>query len=452
MANVNVDFNKIIGKIKPMHAVGQPPYGGKFLGFDFSYIDYLTEAKIPYSRLHDVGGPFGGNRFVDIPNIFRDFDADEFNPDSYDFTFTDLLIKEMIERGVKPYFRLGVTIENQANIKAYRIFPPKDYEKWARICEHIVKHYNYGWADGFNYGIEYWEIWNEPENGVKGFNQMWTGTDEEYFRLYDVTAKHLKSVFGNEIKVGGYGACGFYGIYYHPEKYQVNVVKREKDDRYQKDTYRVQFFLDFLKYISENKSPLDFFSCHSYADVEKTVVMNNFASRELERFGYGNVEIHLNEWNNAFGKEFHGTSYSCSAVGAMMCAMQCRTKASMLMYYDARLNISTYAGFFNPFTLKPWGAYYSFKAFGELYALNNQASVSVGGRNTQNLYTTGARAGDKKALYIVNYSNKQKKVTTNLGQEFNVYLIDAKHAIEKTKNLATEFVLKPYQSVLIKNY
>ena len=40
-----------LGNIKPMHAVGQPP----FLGIDFSYIKYLQEANIPYSRLHDVG-------------------------------------------------------------------------------------------------------------------------------------------------------------------------------------------------------------------------------------------------------------------------------------------------------------------------------------------------------------------------------------------------------------
>ena len=49
--------------------------------------------------------------------------------------------------------------------------PPKDYAKWARICEHIITHYTEGWADGFNYKITYWEIWNEPEN-----IQMWQGT------------------------------------------------------------------------------------------------------------------------------------------------------------------------------------------------------------------------------------------------------------------------------------
>ena len=61
MVNVAVDFNKKIGKIKPMHAAGQPPYKGGFLSFDFSHLQHLTDAKIPYSRLHDVGGAFGIN-------------------------------------------------------------------------------------------------------------------------------------------------------------------------------------------------------------------------------------------------------------------------------------------------------------------------------------------------------------------------------------------------------
>ena len=43
MATVSVDFSKVIGKIKPMHAVGQPP----FIGIDFSMFHYLKEAAIP---------------------------------------------------------------------------------------------------------------------------------------------------------------------------------------------------------------------------------------------------------------------------------------------------------------------------------------------------------------------------------------------------------------------
>ena len=116
MAKITVDFDKKCGKIKPLHGVGQPP----FVGTDFSYFHYLTEANIPFSRLHDVGGAYGGNLYADIPNLFRDFDANEYDPASYDFTFTDLLLRKLVEAGVEPYFRLGVTIENYIDVKAYR--------------------------------------------------------------------------------------------------------------------------------------------------------------------------------------------------------------------------------------------------------------------------------------------------------------------------------------------
>lgn len=64
-----------------------------FIGLNFSLFHYLTEANIPVVRLLDVGGAYGGFRFVDIPNIFRDFSADETLPESYDFTFTDKLME-----------------------------------------------------------------------------------------------------------------------------------------------------------------------------------------------------------------------------------------------------------------------------------------------------------------------------------------------------------------------
>ncbi|MBP3348674.1 MAG: hypothetical protein J6L92_07960 [Clostridia bacterium] len=120
--NVITDFNRYTGTIKPMHGVGQPP----FYGTDFGMIRYLKDAGIPFSRLHDVGGPYGEYRWVDIPNIFRDFAADPTDPLSYDFTFTDLLITALVNNGVEPFFRLGVTIENDAMIKSYRLFTEKE--------------------------------------------------------------------------------------------------------------------------------------------------------------------------------------------------------------------------------------------------------------------------------------------------------------------------------------
>ena len=150
MLNVRLNTEKVIKKMKPIHGGGQPPIGGKGMT---EFFHYMTEAGIPYSRLHDVGGPFGGNRYVDIPNIFRDFDADENDPANYDFYFTDEYIGAIQKTGCEAYYRLGITIEWGS--KKYFTAPPKDAAKWARICEHVIRHYNEGWANGFHHNIQY---------------------------------------------------------------------------------------------------------------------------------------------------------------------------------------------------------------------------------------------------------------------------------------------------------
>ena len=93
-----IDFSAVKGPMKPEHGVGQPPK----IGMSGAMYHYLAEAGVPYSRLHDVGGWHGNNMFVDIPNIFRDFDADENDPANYDFSFTDILMKDLVDNGVVP--------------------------------------------------------------------------------------------------------------------------------------------------------------------------------------------------------------------------------------------------------------------------------------------------------------------------------------------------------------
>ena len=204
--NLSFDFENKRGKIKPMHAVGQPPIDIGLNQLETDMLHYLKEANIPYARMHDVGGTFGKNLFVDVPNLFRDFDADENDPDSYDFIFTDKLFEAMMEYGVEPYFRLGVTIENCHGIKAYRIFPPKDPYKWARVCEKIIDHYNRGWGCGSKLGIKYVEIWSGADSP-----DGWSGTREEYFELYRAVSNHIKSVFP-KLRVGAYSAGGFFAL------------------------------------------------------------------------------------------------------------------------------------------------------------------------------------------------------------------------------------------------
>ena len=376
-----INQNQKVAKIKPMHAGGQPPVTSSSSDVFFHY---LTEAGIPYSRLHDVNGAFGGYKYVDIPNIFRDFDADVDDPESYDFTFTDRLLGQLNKAKVEPYYRLGVTIENAGRVKNYWVSPPENYEKWASICEHIVRHYTKGWANGYNYKITYWEIWGEPDNP----DHLWTGTPEDYYRLYDVTAKHIKALHP-EIKIGGYGSSGFYGCYKKPE------------DRSNEENYRIDFFRNFMKYIKAHGTPIDFFSWHSYARTDATVGYDNWLHGELELLGYPNLETHLNEWD-PYAEEF-GTGHHAAEVAAMMIAMQ-NGYPEVCCIYDMRTANAPYCPLFNPISHKPIHGYYSMVAFNTLYKLGSQVELSC---DVAGVYALCATDGNKTALLISNISGNQ---------------------------------------------
>lgn len=415
MNTIKIDFSNTVGKIKPMHAVGQPPMGIGDDGVHGGMMRYLKEANIPYCRMHDVGeGFFGENLYVDVPNLFRDFDADENDPAAYDFAFTDNLFATMHKYGLEPYFRLGVTIENAHMIKAYRIFPPKDFAKWARICEHIIRHYNEGWADGYHYNIKYWEIWNEPDNEESiELNNMWKGTAEQYYELYTVTAKHLKACFGDSIKVGGYASTGLYlGFMDLNEDSEITHWE-------ERAIYHTKFLRGFLEAVKRENAPLDFFSHHSYMTVAMTCKVQAYAERLLEEYGFGDVEIHLNEWNTDRTREMRGTSHAAANSAAMMIAMQ-HTKMSVMCYYDARFGTCVYGGLFNPLTAEPFCTLYSFVAFGELYRLGDEVSVEGA---CDRLYAIAATDGEERAVLITN-TGDPKTVTTDLEDGYTVYKID----------------------------
>lgn len=443
--NLQFYFEKKTGKIKPMHAVGQPPTDIGLNEIDSSMLRYLKEANIPYSRMHDVGGTFGRNLFVDVPNLFRDFDADENDPESYDFIFTDKLFEALMEYGVEPYFRLGVTIENCHGIKAYRIFPPKDFAKWARICEHIVKHYNEGWANGYHFNIKYWEIWNEPDGDrIVENNDMWRGTAEQFYDLYAVTAKHLKEVFGDSIKIGGYGSRGLYlGFMQFEEKY---TSPHELANWEKNEYYHLEFFRGFVERIKKDNVPFDFFSHHSYLDVGRTERVQRYCEALLEEYGLRDVEIHLNEWNTVKKRETRGSSQSAAESAAMMISMQ-RTKMQVMCYYDARFNTSMYAGLFNPLTAKPFCTFYSFAAFGELYRLGAEVQVEGWG---DGLYALAATNGEEKGILITNIG-ETKSVTTNLENGYTVYKIDFDNHMTPVELNYNDFEIAKFATLFLKN-
>ena len=425
MTNITVDANVITGKIRPMHAVCNVPWRSCAEEIEKDYMKYYKDAGIPYCRFHDMGGRFGGCVYVDIPNIFRDFNADENDPANYDFTFTDWLINRCAEYGVKIFYRLGITIENDNFLKHYRTDPPADFGKWARICEHVIAHYNEGWANGFERNIIYWEIWNEPEvRGdlpKSGDEQMWNGSDEEYFRLYETAATHLKKRFPY-IMVGGYSSIGLY------EVVRIGVSIDQNVDHAPSKLFN--FFHNFLKYLTKDgkRVPLDFFSWHSYAsDPKQNAVMSEYIKNQLVRYGYPDCENVNSEWNP--GTANRGLLTDCSNIAANMLSFQ-KSMLDMAIYYALGIS-SSYNGLFHPFTCKPLKAYYVFKAFNELYLLENELRSDC---DDENVYIGAAGKDGEIGLMAANRTDEDKEITVVIKDRAvtaaRVKRIDEDHSFE----------------------
>ena len=419
-------------EIKPMHGVGQPP----FVGLDFSMFRYLSDAGIPFSRLHDVGGAFGGSRFVDIPNLFPDFDADPTDPKSYDFVFTDKLICALMEHSCEPFFRLGVTIEVQSQIKAYRIFPPKDFAKWARICEGVIAHYTEGWADGYNFDIRYWEIWNEPDNdGDPILNHMWRGTAEEFYELYTVAANHLKKRFPH-LKIGGYGSCGFYATQKKTSAQAINPGASSRND------YFITFFDGFIDYIKTHNAPLDFFSWHNYDNVENGAFYARYVRQRLDDAGYTQTESTCNEWN--YKHRLRGTAWHASLVAAQILAFE-NSPVDSAMFYDARFGASVFGALFNPMTAETTKEYHAFLGFNRLYQLKNKVELSQ--ELPEGVYAVAATDGNHLALMLANHADTSVEISVQCpGSIKTCFLTDEDHDWDM---VAFENQLPPTSIVLL---
>ena len=416
MGTLTVDLANPIGPVKPVNGVGQPPMlGGPA---NFRMMHHLKEAGIPYSRLHDVGGWQGQGLWVDIPNLFPDFDADEADPRNYAFDMTDALLKALVANGVEPYFRLGVTIENFAGVgfRPRRTMPPKDFAKWARICEHVIRHYTEGWAGGFRMKVSYWEIWNEPENFQEvEKNCMWKDGFDSYVRFYGVAASYLKAKFPH-LKIGGYGSCGFYA--------GVGAGQVKAAQSSSRTGYFVACAREFLETVKENDWPLDFFSFHSYSSPSEALRQVRFADGLLNEYGFtqGRTERHFNEWLPYGSHENLGTARQAAGIAAELIGLQ-NGPCDVACIYDARCNVGNYSPLFNPMTYKPHKAYYVFVLFNELRKLGTAVRCTA----PDGIVACAAAKGDDMAVLLANDSNKKRPLRLSFGGIKECRLIDDAH-------------------------
>ncbi|MBQ6708340.1 MAG: hypothetical protein IJM97_05260 [Clostridia bacterium] len=397
--------------MKIMHAINNGPKKPMAVQCRGNFNEWV-EAEIPYSRNHDASS--GNEHIVDVWSIFPNPDADVNDPASYDFQLTDEYIQNILEAGTKIFYRLGNKIEHWS--KKYGTLPPKDFKKWAEICEHIIMHYNEGWADGFRYNIEYWEIWNEPDmhDDEDVHKETWGGTKAQFFDFYEIAAKHLKNRFPH-LKIGGPAL-----------------------------SHRVDWAEDFIVEMRKRNVPLDFFSWHRYCpEPDWMLTRQEKLKKILDDNGYADVETICNEWNYIKGGTGWTTDfvYSIQTIISMkgaaftascMLAAQHST-VDMLMYYDARL--CAFNGLFDFYTCQPLKTYYVFTMFRDVYKLGTSYDVEI---SDNDIYCVAAKNGEDEAIMISFYNdndedNSIKTIDLDINgkEEYDLYILDEDHNYEK---------------------
>lgn len=433
METLRFNLQHTAGKFKVLNATNGGPWHKRHAVDQWrTNFEAYKAAKIPYARNHDSSycSIYGGQYAHDITAIFPDFNADPLDPASYDFACTDESILTTLEAGTETFFRLGQKIEHE--IKKHAIFPPKDFQKWAIICEHIIRHYNEGWANGFHLNIQYWEIWNEPDLDPEESQnrRTWGGSKAQFFDFYEVAAKHLKSCFPH-LKIGGPALA-----------------------------FNEEWAADFLAEMQKRAVEIDFFSWHIYPT--EPVQITEKAERLkklLVQYGYEKTESILNEWNYIKGWTDQFV-YSIQCIQGMKGAafvMACMSVAQhssidMLMYYDTLP--SAFCGAFDFYTYEPKKTYYSLYWYGKFYDLKAEV---LSENKLPNIYSLCGVTKENKALAVITYytdddSAPEKEIQVDFGSfgNYNLYLLDETHNAEligQTQNV--NLTLKANSCVLI---
>ena len=160
---------------------------------------------------------------------------------AYNWAYVDQALDLMLEIGLRPFLELSFMpselASGDATVFWYRanITPPRDMNAWAALVSALIRHCveRYGEEEVSQW---YAEVWSQPDYG----GSFWTGTMEEYFHLYEASARAVKAVCPG-MKVGG------------PAITSIN---------YEETPWMREFFL----YCKKHDVPVDFASAHIYTD------------------------------------------------------------------------------------------------------------------------------------------------------------------------------------------
>jgi xylan 1,4-beta-xylosidase len=235
-----------------------------------------AECGFKYIRMHGL--------FCDDMGVYRE---DKAGKPEYNWQYVDELYDFLQSIGMKPFVELGFMPSELAGGKQTifwwrgNVTLPKDFKKWDDFIRAFATHLKERYGED-EVSTWYFEVWNEPNLG--GF---FRGSQQDYFHLYDVTAKAIKSV-SPSFRVGGPATAG------------------------------CAWISEFAQFCSTNHSPVDFVSTHTYAVDQgfldekgemgtlfsknpKAIYSEMIETRKkITDSAFPNLELHFTEWSASY--------------------------------------------------------------------------------------------------------------------------------------------------------
>ena len=292
--DIAVDVGRVIGPVdRPWRPIigsehlsqveaGIGP-GGRPIGAEFSEALRLAhdDLGVKAVRAHAIlGDDLGTYREVDGRPV-------------HDFTGIDRIYDHVIGLGLRPIVELSFMPCDLAADPSKKVFdygaivsPPRDWDRWEALVHDLTAHLvdRYGLEEVRRWGFE---VWNEANLDV-----FWSGTREEYLRLYDVSVRAVKAVDRLLIVGGPASAAG-------------------------------KWVDELLAHCRATGSPIDFVSTHRYGNAP--LDLRPIAARH----GFPNLPQWWTEWG-AHASHFnpvHDSPWSAAYLVRGMASAMGRTEA-----------------------------------------------------------------------------------------------------------------------------
>lgn len=249
----------------------------------FVYLPHVDYASMDTSVLKSLPTEFyrGGNNLEEAED-----------PNNYYFDYLDNQLDVLDSINVEPFLNIDympfTLASNQIPIyhsgfpipfyqldNEIRTVPPKSNEVYAKVVKNLIRHTKGLFKGTKDYGIQYYEIWNEPDHPTTNFPTFWRGTEYQLYDMYEAIIDEVNSdpEINNDIKIG---CCSFAML----------------------NASQEQFAENFLTEVKNNNTRLDFLSVHPYsADPLQSLDTSKLTKAQLAINTYATgAELINSEW------------------------------------------------------------------------------------------------------------------------------------------------------------